>query len=99
MNDMNDMSRVWGTTLSTLRESGETMLHEACANLELVDITGDTIEITCRDSATFNLLTKHRVKLGKHVNIHKTLPSNTKTRTEIIETLQEIFGEKLTVKK
>jgi len=93
------MQKHWGKTLRDLRESGETMLHAACANLQHVDFTPDTIEITCRDDATFNLLTKHREKLGKNVNIHKTKSSALMTKNEIVEKLEEIFGDKLTVKK
>jgi len=92
------MQKQWGNTLRTLRESGETMLHAACANLQLVDFTEDTIEITCRDDATFNLLTKHRAKLGSNLNIHK-YKSSAATKDEIIGKLEEIFGEKLVVKK
>ena len=95
----NDMSKVWGNVLRNLRESGETILHAACENLQLVDFTADTIEITCRDDATFKLLTKHRAKLGPHVNIHKTKPSVLMSKNEVIEKLEEIFGEKLTVKQ
>ena len=95
----NVMERKWGSTLRNLRESGETLLHAACENLQQVDFTEDTIEITCRDEATFKLLTKHRAKLGDHVNIHKHKPSNLMSKNEIIEKLEEIFGDKLTVKK
>ena len=95
----NDMSVVWGNVLRSLRESGETMLHAACDNLQIVDFTEDTIEITCKDDATFKLLTKHRAKLGPHVNIHKTKPSNLMNKNEIIERLEDIFGDRLTVKK
>ena len=93
------MQKQWGDILRNLRECGETMLHTACANLQLIDFTEDTIEITCRDDATFNLLTKHRAKLGNHVNIHKTKPSVLMNKNEVIERLQEIFGDKLTVKQ
>ena len=93
------MQKQWGNTLRTLRENGDTMLHAACANLQLVDFTEDTIEVTCRDDATFNLLTKHRAKLGSNVNIHKYKPSALMNKNEIIEKLEEIFGDKLAVKK
>jgi len=96
---MLDMSIVWGNVLRNLRESGETMLHAACTNLHLVDFTEDTIEITCKDDATFKLLTKHRAKLGPHVNIHKTKPTALMNKMEIIERLEDIFGDKLVVKK
>lgn len=94
-----DMSKEWGKILRHLRESGESMLHAACANLQDVYFTGETIELTCRDDATFKLLTKHRAALGQNVNIHKHKPSALMTKTEIIDKLEEIFGEKLVVKK
>jgi len=94
-----DMSKEWGKILRNLRESGEAMLHAACANLQDVYFTDDTIEITCRDDATFNLLKKHRTALGANVNIHKHKPSALMTKTEVIEKLEDIFGDKLTVKK
>ena len=93
------MERAWGTTLRNLRESGETLLHAACANLPLVDFTEDTIEITCNDDATFKLLTKHRALLGPHVNIHRQKPNATLNKDELIAALQEIFCEKLIVCK
>ena len=93
------MERTWGNILRNLREKGETMLHAACTNLQIVDFTPDTIEITCRDDATFKLLTKHRAKLGPNINIHKTKPSALLNKNEIIERLEDIFGEKLVVKK
>ena len=96
---MHDMSIIWGNVLRNLRESGEAMLHAACANLQIVDFTPDTIEITCKDDATFKLLTKHRAKLGTHVNIHKTKPTALMNKNEIIERLEDIFGDRLTVKK
>lgn len=95
----NVMERTWGQILRNLRESGETILHAACENLQLVDFTTDTIEITCRDDATFKLLTKHRAKLGASVNIHKTKPTAMMNKNEIIEKLTDIFGDKLIVKK
>jgi len=60
-----DMSRVWGQVLRGLRESGETMLYAACADLGTVDYTRDTIEITCKDDPLYNLLTKHKAALEK----------------------------------
>ena len=93
------MSIIWGNTLRNLRESSETMLHAACANLQDVYFTDDTIEITCRDDATFMLLTKHRAKLGSNINLHKYKPSALTDKNEIIEKLEEIFGDSLTVKK
>jgi hypothetical protein len=96
---MHDMSIVWGNILRDLREGGEMMLYAACAELETVHFTEDTIEITCGNDATFNLLTKHRTKLGPRVNIHKNTPNNFLSKSEIIEKLEDIFGEKLTVKK
>ena len=93
------MQKQWGNALRALRESGDAILHAACANLQLVDFTEDTIEITCADDATFNLLTKHRARLGTNVNIHKYKPSALLNKNEIIEKLEEIFGDKLTVKK
>lgn len=93
------MQKEWGRLLRTLRENGEAMLHAACVNLQDVYFTDETIEITCRDDATFKLLTKHRGKLGQNVNIHKSKPSALMTKNEIIEKLEEIFGDKLVVKK
>jgi hypothetical protein len=94
-----DMQRLWGSILRELRESGELMLHTACADLKDVHFTADTIEITCHDDATFNLLKKHRARLGNSVNIHRFKPSTLRTPTETIAKLEEIFGDKLTVKK
>ena len=94
-----DMQREWGSILRNLRESGDTMLHTACANLQDIYFTADTIEITCRDDATFKLLTKHRARLGGNVNIHKFKPSAIMSKHEIINKLEDIFGEKLVVKK
>jgi len=93
------MSKEWGRILRHLRESGESMLHAACANLQDVYFTDDTIEITCRDDATFKLLTKHRATLGANINIHKFKPSALMTKNEVIEKLEDIFGDKLVVKK
>lgn len=95
----NVMERKWGATLRNLREGGEIILHAACENLKTVDFTEDTIEITCSDDATFKLLTKHRTKLGEHVNIHKNKPSALMNKDEVIEKLEDIFGDKLVVKK
>lgn len=94
-----DMQKEWGKILRNLRESGETILHAACANLQDVFFTDDTIEITCRDDATFKILTKHRAKLGHNINIHKHKPTALMTKTEVIERLEEIFGDKLKVQK
>ena len=94
-----DMSKEWGKILRGLREGGETMLYAACSNLSDVYFTDDTIEITCQDDATFKLLTKHRDKLGSNVNIHKNKPSAIMNKTEIIDKLEGIFGDKLVVKK
>ena len=94
-----DMSKEWGKVLRDLREGGETRLHAACSNLQDVYFTNDTIELTCRDDATFKLLTKHRDKLGGFVNIHKTKPNVLMSKREVIEKLEEIFGDKLVVKK
>ena len=93
-----DMSKEWGKILRNLREGGETMLHAVCADIADVYFTDETIEITCRDDATFKLLTKHRDKLGGCVNIHKTKPNVLMSKNEVIEKLEEIFGEKLVVK-
>jgi len=93
------MSKEWGSILRQLRQSGEAMLHAACSNLTDVYFTDDTIEITCRDDATFKLLTKHRSKLGDSVNIHKQKPSSLMTKRELIEKLENIFGDKLTVQR
>lgn len=94
-----DIQKEWGKILRALRENGESMLYAACAGLQDVNFTDDTIEITCRDDATFKILTKHRAKLGLNVNIHKHKPSALMTKTEVIEKLEEIFGDKLKVQR
>ena len=94
-----DMSKEWGKILRGLRESGEAMLHAACTDLQDVYFTDETIEITCRDDAGFRLLTKHRDKLGANVNIHKTKPAALMTKSELIGKLEDIFGDKLVVKR
>jgi hypothetical protein len=94
-----DLSKEWGKILNSLRESGETMLYAACSNLNDVYFTDDTIEITCTDDATFKLLTKHRGKLGTSVNIHRQKPTSFMTKRELVEKLEGIFGDKLTVQR
>lgn len=98
-----DMSRVWGKVIKGLREKGENVLHAVCADLNTVDYTRDTVEITCKDDAVYELLVKHKKKLEEFsgagvINIHKKKES-VKGNMEVIAGLTELFGDKLTIKR
>ena len=98
-----DMSRVWGQVIRGLRESSEIMLHAACLDLKTIDYTRDTIEITCKDDALYNLLSKHKSKLEKFagagcVSIFKK-QDTVRNNKQIIDRLAYLFDDKLTIQK
>lgn len=97
-----DMSRAWGQVIRGLRENGEIIIHAACLDLNTVEYTQDTIEITCKDDVTYNILKKNIEKLEKHagkgcINIHKQKKQT--PEKDVISGLKEIFGDKLTIQK
>jgi hypothetical protein len=96
-----DMSKTWGTVLRTLRESGESALHAACAELNDIEFTATGIYITCHDAAIYNLLKKHQQKLNTAASYDCIYIGKPKTKAADTGTalrLKEIFGEKITIK-
>ena len=98
-----DMSRAWGQVIRGLRESGEVLLHAACLDLKTVDYTRDTIEITCKDEALYQLLSKHKAKLEKYAGVGCVSlfrqAEQVKINKDVIDRLVMLFGDKLVIQK
>ena len=97
-----DMSKVWGSVIKGLRESGELVAYSACSELKNIEYTSDTIEIYCNNDALYNLLKKYKPTIEKFagkgcVNIYLKRP-NQKNNKAVIDGLTRVFGDKLVVK-
>ena len=96
---MFDTSKVWANVLKGLRESGDIVLHAMCAGLA-VDFCNDFVTITVTDSGRHALLSKHLATLNKfaggdYIRIELNLRANEKS--EKIERLKELFGDKVNI--
>lgn len=96
-----DLSLLWGKVLRKLRENNEHMLHAAAAEINNIEFTSDEIIIYCPNEPLYALLSKYKKQLNEYAQadvIRIVPPSKGSSKSENIEKLKKLFGEKIVIK-
>ena len=99
---MFDTSEVWAKVLKSLRENGESVLFGACSDLGDIEFTSDCVIITAHNESVYAILKKHLPTLNKYAGgpyIDLKLAKKDTYKTDVIEKLKELFGDKLKVEE
>ena len=97
---MFDTSEVWARVLKGLRENNESVLFGACSDLRDIEFTGNEIIIHAHNESVYGILKKHLGTLNKYAGgqyIDLQLAKKDAYKTQVIENLKELFGDKLQV--
>ena len=88
--------------MKKLRENNEPVLHGACMDLNDIEFTGDAINITIEDEATFALLNKYKETLNQYAGnpiINILRGKKIKADVNKINRLKAVLGDILTVEE
>jgi len=97
---MFDTSEVWAKVLKSLRENAESVLFGACSDLHDIEFTSNEIIIHAHNESVYGILKKHLAALNKYAGgeyIDLQLAKKDTYKTQTIENLKKLFGDKLKI--